>query len=144
MRILNGRRIYDEFGLHEEFGLNNHCKDAYSMRHTTSIGPILYHNSTHFFNSKEPNPFLYHSNSNITLSSLYRLTQYVIDFSIQYMVEKEIEKLDDDVTMKSYRTWFDCFSANASVYMPEFLKTMEKKRAEAAADLENKMNETES
>ena len=60
------------------------------------------------------------------------------------MVEKEIEKLDDDVTMKSYRTWFDCFSANASVYMPEFLKTMEKKRAEAAADLENKMNETES
>ena len=60
------------------------------------------------------------------------------------MVEKEIEKLDDDVTMKSYRTWFDCFSANASIYMPEFLKTMEKKRAEAAADLENKLNEKES
>merc|ERR1711931_223856 len=61
----------------------------------------------------------------------------------KYMVEKEIEKLDDDVTMKSYRTWFECFSTNASVYMPEFLKTMEKKRAEAAADLDAKMNASE-
>merc|ERR1711887_137031 len=59
----------------------------------------------------------------------------------KYMIEKEIGKLDDEVTMKSYRTWFECFSANASVYMPEFLKTMEKRRAEA--ELDKKTNESE-
>ena len=51
------------------------------------------------------------------------------------MTEKEVEKKPDEVTNVSYMTWFDCFSSNASVYMPEFLKTMEKKRKAMEAEL---------
>ena len=52
------------------------------------------------------------------------------------MIEKEIEHQPDEVTSKSYYSWFDCFSSNATVYMPEFLKALEKRKKETEAKLE--------
>merc|ERR1711953_34829 len=53
----------------------------------------------------------------------------------KYMVQKEVEKLEDSITHETYRKWFTCFSNNASIYMPEFKKDMEKRRREAEAKI---------
>jgi len=53
------------------------------------------------------------------------------------MTEKEVEKQPDEVTSQTYFKWFDCFSSNATVYMPEFLKAMEKRKKEKEAELDN-------
>lgn len=60
------------------------------------------------------------------------------------MTEKEIEKKSDDVTSKSYLDWFDCFSSNASVYMPEFLKALERKKKETEARLAEELYKEQS
>ena len=52
------------------------------------------------------------------------------------MTEKEIENKPDEVTSASYATWFNCFSSNASVYMPEFLKHLEAKKKAVEAELD--------
>lgn len=52
------------------------------------------------------------------------------------MIEKEVKKLDDSVTRETYSQWFSCFSQNASVYMPEFLKTMENKRRQTELEVD--------
>merc|ERR1712212_120958 len=61
----------------------------------------------------------------------------------KFMFEKQVEKLEEEKTNASYREWFSCFSANASVYMPEFLKDMERKRRQAEEDLSNNIKDAE-
>merc|ERR1739848_773782 len=59
----------------------------------------------------------------------------------RYMTEKEVEKKPEEVTQRTYLTWFECFSSNASVYMPEFLKSLERKKKEAEEKLAQSLAE---
>jgi hypothetical protein len=59
------------------------------------------------------------------------------------MIQKEVENLPDEITQKSYMSWFECFSSNATVYMPEFMKSLEKKRIETEKKLDE-LEKTES
>lgn len=62
---------------------------------------------------------------------------------LQFMREKEIEKLPEEQTTASYRSWFECFSTNATIYMPEFLKDMEKRRRDAEKKVTEEMSKVE-
>jgi len=54
------------------------------------------------------------------------------------MTEKEVEKVPEEQSMATYRKWFTCFSSNATTYMPEFVKDMEKRRKAAETDVREK------
>ena len=54
------------------------------------------------------------------------------------MKEKEVDKVPEEQSASTYREWFTCFSSNATTYMPEFLKDMEKRRKAAEQDVKSK------
>jgi hypothetical protein len=52
------------------------------------------------------------------------------------MIQKEVEGKSNEETYPAYTAWWECFTSNPSVYMPEFMKSMEKKKQAAQAELD--------
>ena len=52
------------------------------------------------------------------------------------MTQKEVEGKSNEETYPAYTAWWECFTGNPSVYMPEFMKSMEKKKQAAQAELD--------
>ena len=59
------------------------------------------------------------------------------------MIQKEVEGKSNEETYPAYTAWWECFTSNPSVYMPEFMKSMEKKKQAAQAELDRLKAEEE-
>ena len=59
------------------------------------------------------------------------------------MIQKEVEGKSNEETYPAYTAWWECFTSNPSVYMPEFMKSMERKKQAAQAELDRLKAEEE-